>query len=87
MEELFFHMEDLLENICSFYITFGHIFSFLLLFLIFSPRVASYIGTLCALSGNPLGLSWKVDLVLRAICVVYIVAYISIFISLYDLQL
>ena len=87
VEELFFYLGDILENICIFYISFSHIFSFLLLQLIFSPRVASYIGTLCAFSGNPLGLSWKVDLVPRYICLDSIGAYISIFISFYDIQL
>ena len=84
VEEPLFHLEDLLEKICRF---LHQIKPYILISNIFSPRAVAYIGTLCAFSGNPLGLSWKDDLVPRYVCLDSIGAYISIFISFYHLQI
>ena len=80
MEEPLFHLEDLLDKSCRFLHQLQPYLLIIFFFYhIFSPRAATYIGTLCAFSGNPLGLSWKADLVPGSVSLDYIGAYINIF--------
>ena len=79
VEEPFFHLGDLLEKSCRF---LHQLQPYLLIYVVASylqpPRAATYIGTLCVFSENPLGLSWNADLVLGSVCLDSIGAYISI---------